>query len=73
MWIKKGSLNGELEIVKVWVNIEHDASMHLKAWNNKGLGEWKLSRCPWWLDYPLGSIPITEEHLWEGELFSSWF
>ena len=59
--------------INEWVEFKNVDSMYSKAWKDKGIAKWELSRCPWWLDYPLGKIPIIVEHLWEGKLFSSLF
>ncbi|KAJ7546598.1 hypothetical protein O6H91_08G046000 [Diphasiastrum complanatum] len=37
--------------------------MYLVDWQEIGLTHWELTRCPWWLDYPKGVIPASEEDM----------
>lgn len=41
-------------------------SMCMASWTDRGVTQWELSRCPWWLEYPLGRVPPSESELWKG-------
>lgn len=46
-----------------WMSFESTSSMYPSEWKELGLTRWELTRCPWWLDYPRGVIPTSEEDL----------
>ena len=64
--IGEGYLDEEGETVGDWARMDSTYTMYPKSWLEKGISEWELKRCPWWLDYPLGHVPQNEENLWKG-------
>ncbi|MCO5554004.1 hypothetical protein L7F22_007530 [Adiantum nelumboides] len=63
--IGEGVMDDEGETMKDWENVDSKDTMYPKAWVERGVSQWELTRCPWWLDYPLGRVPPCEEGLWK--------
>ena len=52
--------------VEEWVDLSKQDSMFPSWMRNRGLNEFEIEYCPWWLDYPLGQFPINEEERFKG-------
>ncbi|MCO5571027.1 hypothetical protein L7F22_024758 [Adiantum nelumboides] len=65
--IGEGVMDVEGETMKDWANVDSKDTMYPKAWVERGVSQWEFTRCPWWLDYPLGRVPPCEEGLWKDE------
>ncbi|MCO5612982.1 hypothetical protein L7F22_067255 [Adiantum nelumboides] len=63
--IGEGVMDDEGETMKDWANVDSKDTMYPKAWAERGVSQWELTQCPWWLDYPLGRVPPCEEGLWK--------
>ena len=50
--------------VIAWALKGHVPSMYAARFWEKSLSTWEFNACPWWLDYPLGKIPPSEENLY---------
>ena len=59
-------MDEEGQIVGDWPNVESNDTMYPATWLDKGISEWERIRCPWWLEYPLGHVPKSEEIIWKG-------
>lgn len=48
-----------------WIDMHGRDSICPSSWIERGITQWELERCPWWLDYPLGRVPPSESELWK--------
>ncbi|KAI5058193.1 hypothetical protein GOP47_0026363 [Adiantum capillus-veneris] len=51
------------EAVQEWLDKEDDNTMFSSRLLKKGITPWECSHCPWWLEYPLGVIPKSEQEI----------
>ena len=48
------------QFLEEWKDLEGSGSMFTTTIKDRGLSDWEIQYCPWWLDYPLGSCPREE-------------
>lgn len=71
-WIQRligqGILDTEPDLVKDWIDLHGTDSICPSSWIERGVTQWELERCPWWLEYPLGRVPPSESEIWKGKI-----
>ena len=54
------------QFVEEWKDLEGSGSMFTTSIKDRGLSDWEIQYCPWWLDYPLGAYPREEGNHYRG-------
>lgn len=61
--IKNNSLLEMPPEIAEWLDPKDENSMFSSTLIERGITNWELNHCPWWLEYPLGVIPKQEKQL----------
>lgn len=59
--------------VEDWIDLSGHGSMFSPWIKDRGLNEWEMQYCPWWLDYPIGEYSRYEAHHYKGIIFVDLF
>lgn len=46
-----------------WVDPMDEYSMFSPSLVERGITAWECAHCPWWLEYPLGVVPKSEQQM----------
>ena len=46
--------------IEEWTYISREDCMYPPWMKDRGLGEWEVQYCPWWIEYPIGEYPRYE-------------
>ena len=49
--------------IEEWKDVNDEKTMFSPSLVEKSITPWECSKCPWWLEYPLGVVPKCEQQL----------
>ena len=50
-------------LTKEWLDVKDESTMYSPTLLDRGITDWELNVCPWWLEYPIGVIPKQETEM----------
>ena len=72
MWIGKlyneNTLDELPSFVEEWGDTTLERCMYPTWMLERGLNSWVMQLCPWWIDFPIGTYPNEESHLYKGNV-----
>lgn len=64
------SLDDMPTFVEEWIDLSREGCMFPSWMKDRGLGEWEVECCPWWIDYPIGECPVHETDHYRGNIWN---
>ena len=62
------SLEDMPDFIDKWIDLSIDDCMYPPWMKDRGLSEWEVQYCPWWVDYPIGEYPRFEAAHYKGDV-----
>ena len=62
------SLEDMSDFIDKWIDLSIDDCMYRPWMKDRGLSEWKVQYCPWWVDYPIGEYSRFEATHYKGDV-----